>query len=533
MSLRLNRRSLYIERASGEGSAETVAEGTVRIPERYPAIGRALQLTAHPIVSTVEPTDDRVLIEGVVRLELTYVSFDSEAASDDDDAEPTHREELHRVEWENELSFAYLLEVVGATEDSHVDVEVRTSSVTYDVRSDDTSVDVDVILKLAARLLEVDKVDLTVGATGNGIDVDVQEVRVRSKLGEVTTTGRISAALPFGGRSVPENVLDVKVEPSLVEVSQGNAETLIRGQLDCSTLYIGSEGAGPQYLEWPKGIGFQLKAPSEEYPGHVTWQPKTDVSIVDFYVEQSPEGAMLRVDLQIEAQAAAYRAEVVSVAQDISSGNSDVACRVVETEVYESIGEGNVRSELQGVLELPDGLPPIDRLLRGEAHLVVEEVHVLGDKVAVEGQVAIDLMYVGRGDEGGEIHTARWPYAITVDMEIPIPGAEPGLDRHVSATVRRVEFDLINRETVEVRVQAVAEASVGRTRELENVIEAVEVPPQDEDQATFTFVVTTEDDTLWKLAQIYRTSTEAILTHNDWIDEEAPLGRGRKVCIVR
>src|SRR5690554_1062419 len=106
MTLRLNRQSLRIERAFGEGSAETVAEGTVRIPERYPAIGRPLQVAAKPVVTTVEPTDDRVLIEGVVRLEMTYVSFDDRAPADDDEDLQTVEERLERVTWENELSFA-------------------------------------------------------------------------------------------------------------------------------------------------------------------------------------------------------------------------------------------------------------------------------------------------------------------------------------------------------------------------------------------------------------------------------------------
>lgn len=533
MSLRLQRRSLHIERVAGEGSAETVAEGTVRIPDRYPPIGRALQLTAHPIVNNVEPTDDRVLIEGVVRLAFTYVSFEEAPQETEEDGERSVSERLQRVEWEDELSFAYLLEVMGATEESHVDVEARTSSVAYDVRGDDASVDVDVILKLYARLVETDSLDLTVGATGTGIEYEVEEVRVRSKLAEIETTGRVTAEVPLAGRSIPESILDVQIEPSLIEVTQGDGEVLIRGSFDCNCLYVGSEGAGPQYVEWPKGITFQLKTPSFDNIGPAAWESKVEVASVDYYVDQSSDGATLRLDIQLNAYAAAYRGEVISCVQRISSDEGEVACRIDEVQVYEAVGEGSTRSELQGVLELPDGLPPIERLLKGEARLVVDDVHVLGDKVAIEGQVAIDLMYVGRGEGGGEIHTARWPYGITVDMEVPIPGAEPGLDRNVSATVRRLEFDLINRETVEVRVQVAADARVGRMTSVETVVEAVEVPPEPADPPTFTFVVTTEDDTLWKLAQVYRTTPEAILAHNEWISEEEPLGRGRKVCIVR
>lgn len=286
-------------------------------------------------------------------------------------------------------------------------------------------------------------------------------------------------------------------------------------------------------MEWPKGIGFALRTEALGTGVQAVWVPDMKVTVRDYYVESSVDGAMLRLELDLEAEATAYRADVVPVVREIMSEGVEVACRVEDAEVYEAVGEGSTRSELQGVLELPEGLPPIERLLRGEARFVVEEVHVLGDKVAVEGQVRIDLIYVGRGEDGDEVHIARWPYAITADLEVPIPGAEPGLDRTVTASVRRVDFDLINRETVEARVQVGCEASVGRLRALENVVEAVVVPPEDGERATFTFVVTTDEDTLWKLAQLYRTSIEAILDQNEWIDPTQPLGKGRKVCIMR
>lgn len=531
MSLRLKTQTVRIERLLGEGRAETVAEGTVRLPERYPAVGRALHVTAEPVVTAVEPTDDRVLIEGVIQLALTYVAFEEEM-SEDEDAGPRTQEVLHRATWERELSFAYLLELVGATEESQVDVAAKVESVNYEVRSDDTTVDVDVVLDLEAKLLAIEEVDLTVGVIGEEVDPEVDQVRIRSRLGAVETSGRISAALPFAGRSLPERIVDVTAVPSLVEVSEEGNETVIRGQIDCSALYVGTEGAGAQAIEWPKGIGFVLTTEALGVGPQALWVPKVTAVVRDYYVESAVEGAMLRLELDIAGSAVAYQADVAAVVTDITSDQDDVACRVEETEVYEAVGEGATRAELQGVLELPEGLPPIERLLRGEARFIVEEVHVLGDKVAVEGQVRIDLLYVGRGEEDDEVHVARWPYAITADLEVPVPGAEPGLDRTVSAVVRRVDFDLINRETVEARVQVGCEAQVGRLRVVENVVEAVVVPPEDEERPTFTFVVTTDDDTLWKLAQLYRTSIEAILEQNEWIDPKQPLGKGRKVCIM-
>ena len=75
-------------------------------------------------------------------------------------------------------------------------------------------------------------------------------------------------------------------------------------------------------------------------------------------------------------------------------------------------------------------------LLQGDAQVHVQDVHVLGDKVAVEGTISVNALYVGRGDMGdGEVYSVHWPDAINFDIEIQLPGAEPGLDRHVDASV--------------------------------------------------------------------------------------------------
>lgn len=538
MSLKLKRKSLQVERVAGEGSAETVAEGTVRIPERYPPIGRELQLTARPIVNNVEPTDDRVLVEGTVRLEFLYTALEEEAlheAGDGDQYESSDEERvetLHRVVWDNELAFAYLLEVPGATEDAAVEVTADVTAVNFTVRNDNESVDVDVVLRLSGSLVERETVDVTVGVVGDGIETEYEEVRVRAWLGEASGEGRLSISLPLAGRSLPESILSVSLTPNTVEVNQLEGEVLIRGYLDASSLYLGGEGAGPQFVEWPLGASFEIRVPHTGFSGPVTWEPRVDVNVQEHYVERGDEGAIIHVDGHVTARAAAYRTEFLTCLVNVSSSEDEVASRREERLIYEAVGEGSTRSEVTGVLELTEADPPIERLLCGKADFTLQEVHVLGDKVAVEGQVAVDLLYVGRGEQENPLHSARWPYAVAVDLEIPLPGAEPGLDRSVKVHVRRVEFDVINRETVEVRLQLAAEAKVGRLRHIEIVSEAVRVPPVDEDRPTFTFVITDDDDTLWKLAQVYRTSVEAILAHNEGLAEGEPLERGQKICIV-
>src|SRR5690625_3990519 len=114
MSLQLKTRRLHIERIAGETRDETVAGGTLHLPERYPAIHRILQLTAHPVVNNVEPSEDRVLVEGMVRIELLYASQEQEEYGDEGEGMQP-QEQLYRAEWEKDISYAHILEIHGAT----------------------------------------------------------------------------------------------------------------------------------------------------------------------------------------------------------------------------------------------------------------------------------------------------------------------------------------------------------------------------------------------------------------------------------
>src|SRR5690606_1396089 len=161
----------------------------------------------------------------------------------------------------------------------------------------------------------------------------------------------------------------------------------------------------------------------------------------------------------------------------LSSDVREIAVRKEPVRVHEAVGEGSVTENGKATLDLPEGYPGIERVLYGSAEAFVDDVHVLGDKVAVELHADVELVYVGRSGRGGGLQVVRWPRAIELDAEIPVDGAEPGLQRRVSAKVERVYVDLINRESVDVAVGLAVAAELFRETEAEVVVEAVEVPP--------------------------------------------------------
>jgi len=238
-------------------------------------------------------------------------------------------------------------------------------------------------------------------------------------------------------------------------------------------------------------------------------------------------------DVALELDASSVRRLPLLVGLAAPEG-LEVRSRTSVFGLEEWVGQGTADERLRETLELPAGHPPIDRVIFAEAAAAVDDVLVLGDKVVGEGYVTVAALYVAR-TEGQPLHYVSWRRAMAFESEIDVPGAQPGMDADVSARVASIAVDLLNRETVEADVRLTFEAAVTRPVEREAIVEAVAVPPPEENPPTFTFVAVQPGDTLWKLSNRYHANMDDIVRANPWLQGAAdgPLPAGRKLCVPR
>lgn len=548
MSLDLVYERLALKRVTSENSSETVVEGTVTLPDRAREIGRALALRATPRPVKVDVKDGRVVFEGSFDLTLLYAheterslepsSRDGYDDADDDYgyAESAAEERLESISWRDELPFAYVLELPGVTEGEEVETAVKVASTSFDVRSDRVTLDVDIAVSFSARRAEYTQLVAAKGIRGaQGIEVERRTVRVATHLGEAHGAAEARGRLSLSGRTAPERVLEVRAVPVVAEASAGDGVVRVQGYLNYGILYAAAGGSRAQCGEWSRGAAFQLEieAPSAVRGAScdVAVRPKaTDCRVV----EDEDGTRWLEVKTPLEVDVKLGETKEVAIVTGINAGEREIACRRETLRLFEVVGEAQKTEEASGSLDLPEGLPAIERLLLGAASADVDDVHVLGDKVAVDLHVDAELLYAARGPVEGAVHAARWPRALELDLEIPVRGAEPGLERRVAVEVLDASFELINRESVEARVLLAVEVAVSREVELDVVAEAVEVPPVEANPPTYTYVVVQPQDTIWKLAARYHSHPEIIVAANGWLEsEDSPLVPGKKVCVPR
>ncbi|HHW10964.1 MAG TPA: DUF3794 domain-containing protein [Firmicutes bacterium] len=539
MSLRLETEKISYNVLVGEGSAQTVVEGAVTLPDQAPPVGKALLVRAEPRVTSVDVVEDRVVLEGQIDIDLFYAAYvETEVRSEEEDALPevVMEEKLEKSTFPGALSFAFVLDVPGAQDGLPADVRAVVESAAGEVGGDQRTIDIDVVLALSAAVTRWEEFTCTGGVVSNReIEIASQAVRVETLAVSGTAQVKSEGFLPFAGKTLPDQVLDISLfqagQPA-VKTGAGKAE--VAGTLHCSVIYM-AEDTGLTQGFWEDGLSYRLEL---DIPG-LTVQSRMDVAVVarnvNWRVVENEEQRGLAVTAELQAAYRASEAKEVVIVTGISlEGTVTVDTRRQLLTLQEAVGEGRTTGVGEALLELPSGLPPIERILCGRAAVQLEDAHVLGDKVVVEAKAGYDIIYIGRNGENTSLVTASWPGSIPLELEIAIPGAEPGLDRQVHLRVEQVEVDLINREMLEVKVEVAATATLRKNIELEAVIEAVEVPPPDGRQASYTFVVIRDDDSLWKLSRRYHVEINDIIRANRWLEsEETPLVEGMKLCVPK
>jgi LysM repeat protein len=538
LSLRLEKQSLRVETVVGDNTAQSVLECTVVIPSDKPEIGRALRVSALPTISSYDISEGQISIEGYADIDVLYASFTEVESVHEGDAEPelVMEERLEKASFANAVPFASVLNIPGAGPDMKAQVRVDVAGVGFDVQEDQRTVDVDLILEFSGVVKEECDLQLVSRVISSGaVQVEQESVRVRA----VPVVGKgqehVQTLLAFGGRDLPDQILHLTLQPAgslVVRLSEGAAE--VSGNLDCTILYTGKE-VGAARAEFTEviplsiqvhlpGVGTQDRATAQMEIDDISWQ------VVD---NDTARGVALEaVVLTTVTVDSPQMIDVVTAME--SADETTVVARTAPVWIQEAVGEAQTHYTATTTLELPDGAIPIERVLLADARARVEDVHVLGDKVAVEGAATLNLMYVGRNEDTTSLTSTAWPAGVPFELEIAVPGAEPGLERRAQVQVDKVEVDLINRETIDVSIDLTIQVDLTREVELDGVLEAVEVPAPDPNPPTYTFVVLQPGDTLWQLAQKYHTDVPAIIQANQWLEsEDTELTPGRKLCIPR
>lgn len=563
MNVPLDRKTVRMERLVGTETQQVVVEGSFALPANLPNIDRIVRLTANPVVADFNVFEDEVVVQGTVDFIVVYaheeevlrpaahVSADPVVEATEIEAERgydvdeeveqpgftdvQYREVLYRQKWRRGATFEAVLDVPGSHEEANVEAWAEPLDFDVHLHTNGRGVDVETVIAVGARVTDDEIGQVSVKGKGFPADAEIEEevVDVEHLFARCTTHLSIEGQLPLSSELPARTVVDLRATVRLDETGRTTGENELSGEATIDYKAVCADHNGDlDVFSWQEQTPFAFSIHVPGISAGMPFEIKAKVTSVDGAVTSGGHELEVFVDVQLIGRI--FQDESLHLVTSVTgSDEKEIRSRTDLLRLDRSFGKHFRGQNLTAQLDLPQGYPPIERVLDSTARLHADDVLVLGDKVLVEGQVDVDALYVAR-TEGNPVYYVHWARAVPVELEVPVAGAEPGMDAEVSIDVTNIDMDLLNRETVEIALEAVARARVSQPVEYDVVVEAVEVPPLETDPPTLTFVVVQADDTLWKLSHRYYANIDEIVQANAWLtDPDAPLPVGRKLCIPR
>lgn len=116
-------------------------------------------------------------------------------------------------------------------------------------------------------------------------------------------------------------------------------------------------------------------------------------------------------------------------------------CRIVGENVFSTVVEEDIN--------VPDVNPDVYKILAPTATILVRDCEVLSDKVLINGQVMMNILY--EADMEGKPITSM-ELSANLSQAIEIPGARTKMKEFVNAVVQHVECSIINSRKLNIKV---------------------------------------------------------------------------------
>lgn len=116
-------------------------------------------------------------------------------------------------------------------------------------------------------------------------------------------------------------------------------------------------------------------------------------------------------------------------------------CRIIGENVFSTVVEEDIN--------VPDVSPDLYRILASGANVLIKDCEVLADKVVVNGQVMVNVLYAS-DMEGRPLDSLD--VSANFSQGIEIPGARPKMKETVNAVIQHVDCYMINSRKLNIKV---------------------------------------------------------------------------------
>ena len=497
---------LKVEQVVGENASQTSVVREVTLPGRVRKITE-VDATLRDVRGRV--IENKVVVEGVIHKQIFYV---------DDDTGQLKEFTVH------DERFVHFVDVPGAMPGMNVQVHARIEFVGHDfIRETDIYNEnglgslfrQTVILEIFAKVTETIQMNVVVDV----LHIDKKKIftellKVESVIGENASQVAVRADIHFDRPARKIKNIDTEIRHIVARVIEN--KVVVEGVLHKQIYFVGLEDDIVFELSVDEKFTHFVDVPGA-FPGaNVQVHPRVEfvnVVIDNYDPTHGVQTAIIDIFVKVT--------ETVQV--DVVTDIKDVKVTKELLKVSQVVGEGSVQHTIVEKLIAPAPArkiagPPDTRF----ANL---ETRVIENKVIIEGDLVKQIYFVRAGDFPEVLEFEVFEH---FTVFIDIPGAMPGHTVQVYPRVEFTDFVIDPYDPTRIRQTSVIEVFVKVTEfvQLEVVVDCDLGPVP-----SITVYIVQPGDTLFKIAQRFGTTVNAILAANPEITDPNRIYPGQKILI--
>jgi hypothetical protein len=220
---------LKVNLVQGENRVQTVVRGQIEVPEAKPDVEKILSKTADTKVRNVSIVPDKVIVEGTLSLQVTYVAFKPDQS-------------VHS--FDGDVNFTTYVDVPGAEpgDDYFVQFTVEDVSLTTS-KKDPRKFDVAAVLSTFAKITKVDEMEILTETPAGNEALETADITVEHMIGEKETKQVIVSDVFEVPEEKPdvEKILKTKAEAVITDKRLVANKVIVDGEVRLQILYVAME----------------------------------------------------------------------------------------------------------------------------------------------------------------------------------------------------------------------------------------------------------------------------------------------------